>query len=269
MGTNDGMDLTQEGNPLPLLPEAAPTPVPVLRARRAIVIAVAFFAAQIMVGIAVGIGAVVLAVLRHTAQGAAAANALKSAMLPSAIAGQLVGTYVAFRMTRRVLKGPAGDGGMESIGWRKGRTSDTALAVLAGGLISLLYLFVVVRVLPPSAGRPLGPLAAAANEAGWPRFFWAVLVLLFAPPTEEFVFRGILLEGLSNSFGAPAAAGIVTLAFVLVHVPEASAYRPALLAIGLLAGTALYFRLKTRSLLPAIGAHFGYNLGLAIFVYSR
>jgi membrane protease YdiL (CAAX protease family) len=110
-------------------------------------------------------------------------------------------------------------------------------------------------------------LATSALAGGWQRHLWAFLALVLAPPIEEFVFRGVLLEGLSKSIGALAAAGIVIFAFVIVHVSETLTYWPAWAAIALLAGAALFFRLKTRSLVPAIAAHVGYNLVQVVCAY--
>jgi membrane protease YdiL (CAAX protease family) len=92
--------------------------------------------------------------------------------------------------------------------------------------------------------------------------------LVLAPPIEEFVFRGVLLGGLSNKLGIRTAGIIVTLVFVLVHASETLGYWPAWVGVALLASAALLVRLRTRSLMPAIGVHAGYNLCLVITVYA-
>ena len=157
---------------------------------------------------------------------------------------------------------------MASVGWRKAVPFETAMAALTGCGLSLFYIFVLVRISPATVGQHMGPLATSAVTGGWPRHLWAILALFLAPPTEEFVFRGVLLEGLSNSIGVKAAAVIVTVAFVFVHVTETLAYWPAWAALSLVAGAALFFRLKTGSLAPAIGVHFAYNLGLVVVSYA-
>lgn len=243
---------------------------PVLRAKRAIAITAVFFVVQILICMVVGIGVCLYVVVSQgTSNATLLADAIKKAMLPAALAGQAIAVWVAFRMTRRVLPGPIEGGSLAPIGWRKVVASETAMAALAGCLISLVYLFVLVKISPPVEGQNCGPLAAAALTGGWQRHLWAILALFLAPPIEEFIFRGILLEGLSNSVGALAAAGMVTFAFVIVHISEMLTYWPAWVAIGLVASTTLFFRLKTRSLVPAICVHAGYNLVLVVTVYAQ
>jgi membrane protease YdiL (CAAX protease family) len=264
-----GMDAGDNGTPITQQAENIQKAGPVLRARRAIAVTVAFFVVQFFVGIVVGVAAGVYAMV---AQGKADASTLASAigrvMLPSAIAGEAVGAMVAFWMTRRVLTGPIDGGSLAPVGWRKALAFETAMAALAGCLLSLIYVFILVRISPPNEGQAYGPLATATLGGGWPRHLWAFLALVLAPPIEEFVFRGVLLEGLSNSVGVRAAAAMVTVAFIATHFSEALAYWPAWAAIALLASAALLFRLKTRSLIPAISVHAAYNLGLVITVYA-
>jgi membrane protease YdiL (CAAX protease family) len=181
--------------------------------------------------------------------------------------GVVVAGIIALWMTRRTLPGPVTEGALAPLGWRRSPTSTIAVAALTGVALSLVYLFVLVPISPPPEEQQWGPLATAAQSGGWPRFLWAVLALVLAPPIEEFVLRGVLLSGLSNRLGIPAAALIVSLLFVIVHVTETLAYWPAWVAVGLMACAAVFFRIRSESLLPAIGAHAGYNLALVVAVY--
>ena len=251
------------------LADNTPEAVPALRAKRALAILAMFLVAQVAVAAVVGIGIGLHAVVTHgKADASILANALKSAAMPAAVLGQVVAAWVVFWMTRRVLAGPVNGGGLAPVGWRKAGKVETLLGLLAGCVLALFYLFVLVRISPPAEGQPCGPLVMAAINGGWQRHQWAIIALL-APPIEEFVFRGVCLEGLSNSFGVKAAAIVVTIAFVAIHVTEALTYWPAWMGITLMGGVALFLRIKTHSLVPAIGAHLGYNLVMVVTVYVR
>ena len=88
--------------------------------------------------------------------------------------------------------------------------------------------------------------------------------LLLAPPIEELLFRGVLYGGYRRSLGAPAAAALTTSIFVILHVSEIVYYPPAALGIASLALVALWFRLRSAAIGPAIAVHFGYNLVIAL-----
>jgi membrane protease YdiL (CAAX protease family) len=252
------------------LPEAIPSGSPTLAGWRAVAITVVFFVVQVVMGIALGIGVGVHVAITGGGQDTASrmADTLGRAMLPAALAGVVLGAFVAFRMTRRTLHGPISSGALAPIGWRPAPVSQTAMAVLVGCLLSVLYMFVLARISPPTEGQPWGPLATAALSGGWPRLLWALLALVVAPPIEEFVFRGVLLQGLSQSLGVPRAAVIVTAVFVLAHASEALAYWPAWVGVILFSIAAVLFRLRTRSLVPAVAVHAAYNLGLVVAVFA-
>lgn len=76
------------------------------------------------------------------------------------------------------------------------------------------------------------------------------LVVVFAPLTEEILFRGLILRGLLSRMGAPAAIGTSALLFALVHVNPWQFIGP--LALGILFG---WWYVRTRSLVPCILGH--------------
>ena len=252
------------------LAEEAPRADHVLGARRALVIMLVFIVVQFIVGVLIGIGAgVYVRVSRGMADPAAMADVLALVLLPAAIAGVAAAGFVALWMARRTLPGAINAGALTPLGWMPSAPSEMAKASLTGCIISLVYLIVLVPISPPAEGQLWGPLAASVLAGGWPRHLWAGFALLLAPPIEEFVFRGVLLRGLSNALGIRAAAIVVTLAFVVLHACQTLSYWPAWMGITLLASAAVLFRLRTRSLLPAIGVHASYNLILVVAVYAR
>jgi membrane protease YdiL (CAAX protease family) len=262
--------MDEERAPMSPLAGEAPTADHVLGARRALVITLVYVVVQFIVGVLVGIGTgVYVLASRGRADSAAMTDVLALVMVPTAIAGVAAAGFVALWMTRRTLPGAVHTGVLGPLGWMPSAPSEMAKAAVTGCLLSLVYLFVLVPISPPAGGQLWGPLAAPILAGGWRRLLWAVFVLLLAPPIEEFVFRGVLLRGLSNALDIRAAAIVVTLAFVVLHACQTLSYWPAWMAITLLASAAVLLRLRTRSLLPSIVVHASYNLILVIAMYAR
>ena len=102
------------------------------------------------------------------------------------------------------------------------------------------------------------------------------LLLILAPFLEEMIFRMALWEPIQAISGSPATTlTLTTLFFSIGHLiawgSVPMAYKPFVLIqalyvilLGLGAG---YRRMKSESVLPAIGVHFGFNLGF--FVASQ
>ena len=80
-----------------------------------------------------------------------------------------------------------------------------------------------------------------------------------APPVEEFLFRGLLLKGFTVSWGATAAGVVVSIVFVMLHIPETMHYWPALVAVSALAVATLAIRLVTGSVFTSMALHAAYN----------
>ena len=92
---------------------------------------------------------------------------------------------------------------------------------------------------------PDGPLSALS-------IIFAVAVV--APVTEELLFRGLLLPGLAEKYGAPFALGATSLGFGLIHGdPGAVVYAGV---AGLVMGA---ITLRTGSVLPALAMHAATN----------
>ena len=80
-------------------------------------------------------------------------------------------------------------------------------------------------------------------------------VVVMAPLTEEFFFRGLLLSGFERRYGPARAVVFSTILFCLAHANPVQV--PATLLLGLYLG---WITLRTRSLFPAILAHALNNL---------
>jgi membrane protease YdiL (CAAX protease family) len=243
-----------------------PSPPPGLSAGRAVAVFLAYFGAQLVAGILVGIAFVGYALTRGVREPHIAAEVPRLVVLPAALLGLMAGGFVALWMVRRSLPGPL-PSALHAIGWRRASSRALLISALAGAALAATYLFVLTphAVSPPA--EQWGPMATAAGAGGWARHAWAVLALL-APPVEEFVFRGVLLAGLRRSWTMASAATVVTALFVAAHFGEVLGYEPAFVAI-ILTGTAtVVARITTGSLVPPIVLHGCYNLGLVVAVYS-
>ena len=178
-------------------------------------------------------------------------------VLPAAVAGILLGALIVFRMTRGTLR---------SLGVSRGRPRDLTASAALGLAMSLAYVFVLDR-LSVEPTRPWGPLVELASRPGWQRDLWSVIAIGIAPPIEEFLFRGVLFQGLASVWGPMISATAVTVLFSLFHLPETISYWPAIIAVAIMAVIAMTVRLRTGSLGPAVALHAAYNAGLVLCMY--
>jgi membrane protease YdiL (CAAX protease family) len=179
-------------------------------------------------------------------------------LIPITVIGVVVAALVMLRKARKSFSGGYWPTIAAALGWRPASRRDFWLAFSAGVLLAGCSL-VLTSVFPPRPGQSFGPVAEAASSSQSSRILLALLAVFFAPPTEEFLFRGILLSGFGRSWGTVPAAAVVSILFAVGHVVEARSYWPALLCIFLLGVITLVFRLRTRSLWPGIGMHSSYN----------
>ena len=107
--------------------------------------------------------------------------------------------------------------------------------------------------------RDVRPLARMLLRPGFWRLASVVAMVLFYPTAEEILFRGILFGGYRKSFGPIWAAVLTTFLFLLGHLPKVSYDISTLAGVCGLAAAALWCRLRSGAIGPAIAAHMGYN----------
>jgi membrane protease YdiL (CAAX protease family) len=126
----------------------------------------------------------------------------------------------------------------------------------------------VLEVLTMFAGRPLlvpfvSDLYRTSRESGTLALV-LIAVVVAAPITEEFLFRGFLLRGWAASWLRPIGAVVLTSAiWAIIHVQYDWIVVSEIFGLGLLLG---YFRLRTGSLVPTVLAHGIYGLAAMIQV---
>jgi membrane protease YdiL (CAAX protease family) len=252
---------------VPSAGRAFPVPSGSLRTGHAILITLAFYVSQVVLGVAVAIGAVAYyAVTRPRLTPEVLAQVQRVIVLPVSLLGAIVGGLVAVGLTRSALRRSSQTGDLGPVGWCLAARQHVLMAAILGVSASGVYL-ILLHVFPPDPTKTWGPLATAADAGGWQRLMWALLAVVVAPPVEEFVFRGVLWTGLLRSMTAGVAGAAVTLLFVLSHAFEARDYWPAWLAISLLGVGTVLMRARAGSLIPPMALHACYNAGLVAAVY--
>jgi len=214
----------------------------------AILVFLAYFGAQFVAGFAVGM----VAGVRSALTGRPMEELIQEGM-PSIVLLSLAFGGAAALLVTRSMTGPLRAGGRFAL--RPGSVRQLLAGAGTGALLGLL-LVALTRLVPPTAlDTPLTRLAS--SETG----YWALLLvaLVLAPPIEEFVFRGVLYEGLRARMPAAAAMLVVTVLFTALHATELVHYPPGFLLIALLSVATLLLRAATGSLFPAVAAHLVYN----------
>jgi hypothetical protein len=166
----------------------------------------------------------------------------------------------------RWSRGQAGGLAALDIGWSAGTRRQVVAGGVAGALLAVLYAASLRWLMTRWRDPELGPMLSAVRHSHIAFGGWAVLAVLLAPPIEELLFRGLMLRGLSRSWGPFAAGLTVTALFVAGHVFETGFYVPGLMAIAALGCATLAARAVTGALGPAIALHAGYNFVIAMFV---
>lgn len=257
-------------------PEFAPE-LPVARtfgAKRAALILGASVFVQFLVGFVVGM----VVGIYHGYQNAAhhlhldaheiSVRVQKDILLPIGVLSIILGAWVVYQMVRRDFPGSIRDGAFEALGGVRSSTRDIFVSALVGVALTLTTLFIVIPLFPPDSHSYMGPMSAAAGASPVGRYFWIFIAVLLAPPSEEFLFRGVLYAGFSRSWGSLRAAICVSVIFVSLHLFEVIGYLPALFGISGLAIGTMIVRQRTGSLIAPMAMHIAYNLTLAIIVFG-
>lgn len=158
------------------------------------------------------------------------------------------------------------DTGPTGAAWVGGSLSQNLHGLAAGFLTGCGYIILALLVGHSSEPQLAGPLARMSGTPGINRALWLFLVLVLAPAVEELFFRGVLFGGYRRSFGPARSAAITTGIFWTLHITEMIYYWPAMVGILVLALVALWFRLKSAAIGPAVAVHFGYNASMAVAV---
>lgn len=153
--------------------------------------------------------------------------------------------------------------------WLRPPTRSVLVATVVGGIsVALIAALVLPRFVPISKGFEPGILEQMATGGAWSQFALVVTAIILAPPIEEFLFRGVLLEGFLRSAGAVAAVGVTTVLFAALHLSEIWGHWPGLVAILLVGALLAVLRLRTGSLVAPVVGHASYNTAAVVLTVA-
>ncbi len=241
-----------------------------LTIKRVVWIFIVYIISLVIIGEIIGFFIGVYIGISEVAAGNSSPLNMVELMYPYTLLIDIIATFFAalimLKMVRHTLPGVIKSGSLASLGWRPSSTSITLLSFAAGCVVSLIFALIFALIVPPIEDSELGPMAKAVISGGLMQYiYWVILALVIAPPVEEFFFRGVLFTGLTNTMGVYNSAAIVSCIFIIIHEEELLSWA-AWIGISLLAILTIFLRIKTKSLVPAIAAHFGYNLIIVVNV---
>lgn len=240
-----------------------PEPPRELRAGPATLILLGYLAAQVFCGFLAGIVAGIMVGMQGLHGREAIAAAIEKVMPISVPVFLILGGIVAFWLAIALVPARLRDTSPTGAAWVCGRWPAIGRGLLLGMLVAGGC--VVLSVFGhQDLETKAGPLTRMAMTPGLPQVLWLIAALLLAPPVEELLFRGVLYGGYRRSLGPIWAAALTTFIFVLLHFPEVVHSLTAVAGITGLALTALWSRLRSGAIGPAIAVHIGYNAVVAL-----
>lgn len=120
----------------------------------------------------------------------------------------------------------------ELIGWRPFRLLDRRIWIII--IVALVYSVAANSAIDHFVSNPPEQLTIPTNPAAAAALF--ILAVIFAPVTEELVFRGWLYTGLRFSWGVWPALLVSSALFAAAHYERTHLYALAVFPIGLALG---------------------------------
>jgi membrane protease YdiL (CAAX protease family) len=148
--------------------------------------------------------------------------------------------------------------------WNICKKDDCTLGFRMGAYIAI-FTFIIILLRYPS---PSSTKVFFDNNL---EIFAFVFSSLIAPIVEELLFRGLLYGATRSIFGAAPAFLITTFSFVFLHYLDRSITIGNFLPYIAVASGALWIRLKSDSVIPAIILHFVHNafFTTVYLIYSK
>jgi tetratricopeptide (TPR) repeat protein len=222
-----------------------------LTAKSATIIFIVFFFAQLLC----------MALLE--AIGGASLRPLEEFLIP--IIGCFVMVSMAFRLIPEDIKGNV----PTSAAWTLGHWGNLVKGLGIGCAIGVAsYLWNLMSPSHSSSNSSqrhlVEPILQMVVTPGAQQILAILLFVLLGPICEEMMFRGILYGGYRKSFGPWWALLITTAVFVAIHFPY-YIYVPYRIVPYIVASLALLWcRLHWKAIGPAIAAHSGINIVVAV-----
>ncbi len=141
----------------------------------------------------------------------------------------------------------------ETVGWENGGMRWWHHVLI---LIAFFGLAWIVGYIVPEQETELTRILKSSRYAV---FLVAFMATFTAPLVEEVIYRGVLYSALQRSVGIRLAVAIVTVLFVLVHVPQYYESVPTLLLLSVLSLILTGVRVLTNNLWPCVVLHTLFN----------
>ncbi len=249
------------GTRLPASQRGAETASPVsqrprLNARLATMILAAVLGVQLITGLLV----MVVGIVTFKAQGHDLADTKQFRRLTRTVAEPIValatvsGGLAMLFMSRSLIREQLFDASPAGAAWIIGSPKRIVQGVGIGVFTGVCYAVAAI----PWMGI-FGPHRRAAATPVLLQSLMVFTALVLAPSAEEPLFRGLLYGGYRRSFGPLWAAVLTTVMFCILHVGQVVQFPPSIVATASMALAALWFRLRSAAIGPAIAVHFGHN----------
>jgi uncharacterized protein len=141
----------------------------------------------------------------------------------------------------------------ETLGWNSGGMKWWHYIALLGGF------FVVAALVGLVAPEQENDLLRILRSSRTAVYIVAFVATFTAPFVEEVVYRGILYSAFQRAMGVPAAIGLVTVLFAVVHVPQYWPSYSTMLLLTLLSLMLTGLRAWSGNLLPCVVLHTLFN----------
>lgn len=154
------------------------------------------------------------------------------------------------------LRGTTAEQRRQALGWHRGkgvfREIGAGIAGYIGGLaVIAVGILVTVLLIQITDVRASSPVVQELTGGPWRLFGLYLLACVFAPVTEETMFRGVLFHHMRRRWGWAFSAVIVSTIFALLH-PQGWVAAPALGAIAIVLAALREWR---GSLIAPMAAH--------------
>ena len=236
-----------------------------LNARSATIILLGYLAAKVFCGVLIEVIAAVSGGMEGI-RNQGVDRMLEHLIPPLLLPMHLLGVIVAVEMSFALIPNHLRDNSPCGAAWVRGSWSAIAQGLFIGLIIAACTHALSKATQSHVPYGDLGPVQRMAYTPGLPRLIWAVGAVVLAPPVEELLCRGVLYGGYRKSFGPAWAAVSTTLIFVALHLPDSS-HLPKLMVTSGVALAALWCRLRSQAIGPAIAVHVGYNTFITSTVF--
>jgi len=144
----------------------------------------------------------------------------------------------------------------DAVGWNAGRGLAREMfagivGYIAGIPLVAVGMAIALALARLSSTRASHPVEFDITTGGWVRVVLIFLACLFAPVTEELMFRGMLLRHLTLRWPRMWSAVVVSLVFAAIH-PQGWTAIPLLGGVGLVLA---FIRIRRDSLVASMTAH--------------